>query len=304
MADDLNAFLYTTPPNPEFELTQLIASVLDGSRPSAPPSIGSVSLLDDEMDDSTQIESVASMRQKMAQPTDRPPGDKSGFPDEPTRALKPSAVPEHPHYADLDDQTTVAIPREERREARPAAGSPAASGVPRPRIASNTRSPIAREPSASPRITPSSLAVTASPSPRPRSSPPGHAQRTGPPTGSQPRSNPTPPKVPSSPPIATRAPSQPLAPPPQAPVHATAPMPSGHEAPGAYAPPQAYDQGYPAPYPGAQGYAYGYPAPGGAWESAEAQQLADAKQRRLVIIAAVFAGLALLTLAVVLITVK
>jgi serine/threonine protein kinase len=92
IADELTDLLFTMPPNPEAELSILVGE-LSGtpSTPSIPPVPAGHSILDDDFDDSTQIESMSVLRSRMApqpaQPT-APSTQKPTFRDEATRAFK------------------------------------------------------------------------------------------------------------------------------------------------------------------------------------------------------------------------
>lgn len=152
MADDLNSFLFTLPPNPELELIQLLDDLFGSGRSSLPPMAG-VSLFDDDSEEATQIESMAVVRQKMAMPTLPPPPSTStataseqrtnNFRDEPTRALRPrdlggnvGDVTKHPE----EPEPTVAY--------RPSTATPRVR-KPTPPPGSAPVVPMSRAPSAS-----------------------------------------------------------------------------------------------------------------------------------------------------------
>ncbi|MGZ5971234.1 MAG: serine/threonine protein kinase, partial [Polyangiales bacterium] len=196
MADDLNAFLYTLPPNPEFEVSQIVSGIQEGSRSSIPPMAG-MSLFDDDSEESTQIESMAAMRSKMvpgeagAKPAAKPTAsvamqtapDPDAFTDEPTRAMRrekliPDAAPEdddEPEPTAVGVRPNTAAPRVMGSNAsipavRPAAGA-AAAPKPAPSATSSSKPVTAAMPTAGPRpqaqaTTAKAPAAPASPEPR------------------------------------------------------------------------------------------------------------------------------------------
>ncbi len=113
MADALTEYLFTLPPNPEAELSALIAEFVDApATPSMPPMGAMDSILDDDFDDSTQIESVAVMKSRMVAPQ----GIKGlpaapavpGFRDEPTRAFK-RVEDAKDSLPDIEEEPTAAL---------------------------------------------------------------------------------------------------------------------------------------------------------------------------------------------------
>lgn len=99
VADALTDVLFSMPPNPEAELSALVAELTGvASTPSIPPAGVGHSILDDDFDDSTQIESMSVLRSRMVAPlvpgagapvSDAAPStDRPGFRDEATRAFK------------------------------------------------------------------------------------------------------------------------------------------------------------------------------------------------------------------------
>lgn len=113
MADALTEFLFTLPPNPEAELSALIGEFVDGpATPSVPPMGMSDSILDDDFDDSTQIESVAVMKSRMVAPNalkGAPTTEKPGFRDEPTKAFKRVDDGQSANQAPEEEEPTAAI---------------------------------------------------------------------------------------------------------------------------------------------------------------------------------------------------
>jgi serine/threonine-protein kinase len=121
MADALTDVLYTMPPNPEAELSALLAELSGSpSTPSIPPVAAGHSILDDDFDDSTQIESMSVLRSRMVAPlvaglapgasSPAPSTEKPTFRDEATRAFKrvggakPAEIP-----AEDDENATAAM---------------------------------------------------------------------------------------------------------------------------------------------------------------------------------------------------
>ncbi|MEI8255471.1 MAG: protein kinase [Deltaproteobacteria bacterium] len=177
MADDLNGFLYTLPPNPEFEVSQIVSGISESARASIPPMAG-MSLFDDDEDVSTQIESMASMRSKIASgdpaaakaapkgtvPLDRAP-DPEAFADEPTRAMRRDKLIPDLGPEDDEPEPTVA-------GARPNTAAPRVGGGLAPEPQGPTGAPTARIPAAGVR--------SGSGAPKPAGAPPAPVARAAP----------------------------------------------------------------------------------------------------------------------------
>ena len=109
MAEAITEFLFTLPPNPEGELSALIGELVDGpSTPSIPPVGSADSILDDDFDDSTKIESVAVMKSRMAPTAIQAKDAKPGFRDEPTKAFK-RVEDEHSANSEPEEEATSAL---------------------------------------------------------------------------------------------------------------------------------------------------------------------------------------------------
>lgn len=144
MADALTDVLYTMPPNPEAELSALLAE-LSGtpSTPSIPPIAAGHSILDDDFDDSTQIESMSVLRSRMVAPlvaglapgagSPAPSTEKPTFRDEATRAFKrveaskPAEIP-----AEDDENATAAMRAPSKAELSQAQRSAPTIAPPKP----------------------------------------------------------------------------------------------------------------------------------------------------------------------------
>ena len=197
MADDLNAFLYTLPPNPEFEVSQIVSGIQDGSRSSVPPMAGT-SLFDDDSEESTQIESMAAMRSKMTPgeaaaaaakpatsvPMNRAP-DPDAFTDEPTRAMRrEKLMPEMAVDDDDEPEPTAVGVRPNTAAPRVQTALVPAAGV-RP-AAGSAPGPSAAKPGPMPTATSSSkpAMAAATSSSKPATAPPSFGARS--PSGSMP----------------------------------------------------------------------------------------------------------------------
>ncbi len=111
VADALTDVLFSMPPNPDAELAAVLAELSGNpSTPSIPPVAGGLSILDDDFDDSTQIESMSVMRSRMVAPS-APSTEKPTFRDEATRAFKRVPTPQHgqPAVAEDGDDATSAM---------------------------------------------------------------------------------------------------------------------------------------------------------------------------------------------------
>ncbi|MFO0561275.1 MAG: protein kinase [Polyangiales bacterium] len=144
MADALTDVLYTMPPNPEAELSALLAELSGSpSTPSIPPVAAGHSILDDDFDDSTQIESMSVLRSRMVAPlvaglaqgaaSPAPSTEKPTFRDEATRAFKrvegskPAEIP-----AEDDENATAAMRAPSKAELSQAQRSAPTIAPPKP----------------------------------------------------------------------------------------------------------------------------------------------------------------------------
>ncbi|MBL8685306.1 MAG: protein kinase [Myxococcales bacterium] len=200
VADALTDVLFTMPPNPDAELA-IVVSELSGtpSTPSIPPVVGGPSILDDDFDDSTQIESMSVMRSRMTPnpAVAAPSTEKPTFRDEATRAFKRVETPQ---------PGAVAV-AEDGEDATAAMSSPFRGPDPR---AVPTMAPPAKSAGAAKVKSPGAAAKTAPPPPRPNPPPPSVSSNNAP--GAVVRDAPT-----MAPPAKTKS-TKPEAPPPKAPA--------------------------------------------------------------------------------------
>jgi serine/threonine-protein kinase len=231
MADALTDVLYTMPPNPEAELSALVAELTGvASTPSIPPVHAGQSILDDDFDDSTQIESMSVLRSRMVAPligaassaaTPAPSTDKPTFRDEATRAFKrvDGAVKPEPVAEDEDDNATSAMRAPSKDLLSQAQRSAPTIAPPKP--GSSGAVAKVRSPGAAPKTNP--------PMPRPATAPPPTQPLPSAPSTDAKRDAPTiapPPKIKTHPAPSTAPPiAKPAAPPMSPPAQSAQPLP-------------------------------------------------------------------------------
>ena len=132
MVDDLNGFLYSLPPNPEFELSQLLSGMSAPQPSPVGPKAASSSLFDeDEEEPATQVQGLKAI-QKAAAAAATPAAcsDSDGFDDRPTQAVPADMIPQEP--TKTQRTPTPAPPSVPTAAATGKAPLPVRSGAPAP----------------------------------------------------------------------------------------------------------------------------------------------------------------------------